>query len=296
MRYLLICFLFLFSNITYGNNESNQIIAIVNKNVLTSQSIEEKLYQSKSLEEKISIINKSIDLLIYKELIEKNNLNPSNYEIDRALEHIAKKNNLTIFNLKQSPNFAFIKNDITLQLAIFNLKVFITKDKEILISDNDINMSCKNINSKNLTKQIKISEIFISEFHDSSFNNPNKDSLIKKYLLKLSNHITKGASFTNLAKLHSQDQSYFNGGISEWKNLDTSFLLEIDKLPNNEVSTVYQKDNGWAIAIKIDERKVNLQLEECKNEISKLKAEKYFENYIINYKNEADITIFEKKL
>ena len=295
MKYGFFLLILFFSNISIGNNLSNKILAVVNNNIITSQEIKSELDLAASLDEKKSILNNSINNLLIKELIDEFNLNPSSYEINEALVHIARKNKISILDLRQNQNFEYIKKDVVKQLSIFNLKIYLTKELVLNVSSQEVTLYCNNVGS-NLTKQIKIAEIFIIEPSESSTNKAEKDLRIKNFLKKLSNHISKGASFTSLAKLHSQNVSYLNGGISEWKNLNASFLREINSLPLNKVSSIYQKDNGWAIAIKIDEREVNLKLEECKNEISKTKADKYFENYIINYRNEANITIFEEKL
>ena len=59
------------------------------------------------------------------------------------------------------------------------------------------------INDKN-TKQIRIAQIIISEIDNSDVIIDNQELAIRNFLKKLSDHITKGASFDAFAKLHSQ--------------------------------------------------------------------------------------------
>ena len=295
MKYGLFVLILFFSNISIGNNLSNKILAVVNNNIITSQEIKSKLDIAASLDEKKSILNNSIDNLLIKELIDDFNLKPSSNEINEALGHIARKNKISVSELRQNQNFEHIKKDVVKQLSIFNLKIYLTKDYVLNISRKEVNLYCNNIGSS-LTKQIKIAEIIIIEPSESTANKAEKDLRIKKFLKVLSSHISKGASFTSLAKLHSQNLSYLNGGISEWRNLNSSFLQEINELPLNQVSNIYQKESGWAIAIKIDDREINLKLEECKKEISNLKAETIFKEYIHEFRNNSNITKYEQNL
>ena len=292
MKYVIIFLLITFNTFSLANNE---IIAIVNQKILTLQSIKSELDLSSTFERKLKVVNDRVDILLQLELVEQYNLKPSEFDINNALKFIAKENNISIDKLEKSPNFKIIKSDVIKNLSIFKLKFFLTKDLIFDSTINEVKTYCQGIDN-NYIKQIKIAEIVIIEPPESSVNKIEKDKKIKSFLKTLSNHISMGASFTNLAKLHSQSPSYLNGGISEWKNIKTDFLLEVNKLPKNTLSNIYQIDNGWAIAIKIDERKVNIKLEECKKDISNKKADKFFENYMIKYRNKADINIFEKKL
>jgi len=294
MKLTLFFLLLIFSKISFGNNETNEIVAIVNQNIITSQSIQSQLEQSNSLTDKISIVNERIDHILKLELVEKFNLKPSYEEIEQALNHISKKNNISLIELKEHPNFNYIESDVKKNLSIFNLKSFLTKDLIISISDSEIKKSC--LEKDETIKQIKIAEIFISQPPSYNPSKDNIESSSKKFLKKLSNHIKKGASFINLAKLHSQDPSYINGGVSDWKIINTKILREIDLLKTNQVSEIYPKNNGWAFSIKIDQRFVDLELEECKKEIKKSKAENYFIEYFNNYKDNAKITIYREKL
>lgn len=295
MKYAFL-FLILLASITVsGESYNNRIVAVINTSILTSNSIQSELKNSPTLNEKIQVVNNSINQILQQELIEKFDLSPSQYEIEEALIHVSKKNNISLNELKKNINFTFILNDINKNLSIFHLKNFITKDIKFNITSDEVADYCKNIENI-LIKQIKIAELVISRIPDSNSHESKLNSRIKDFLYKLSKHITKGASFIDLAKLHSQDSTYFNGGISDWKNIDTPLMFEIDNLKKNQVSEIYKRGDSWAIAIKNDERNINPILERCKKELMDLKAEQYYLNYLNNYRKKAKIKIYTDKL
>ena len=295
MKYGLFLSLLLASLITLSNETSNSIVALVNENIITSQSIQLKLNETNSLDEKILVLNEKIDLILQLELIEKMGLYASEEEIKKALKHIAYKNGLSFKQLTQLPNYQSVFLSISNELSIINLKNSITKDLKFKTNDDEIKLYCTNTDKSKLIKQIKIAKIVISNIGDSVLKK-DQDKEIKKFLVKLSSHISKGASFQSLAKLHSQDPSYFNGGISEWEDIKNLALIELDKLKDNEVSEIFKGNNGWTIAIKINERYINPSIEKCKKDINILKAEKYYLNYLKNYRDNADITIYTDEL
>lgn len=295
MKHGLYLLLLLASLTTLSNEVENSIVALVNEKIITSQSIQLKLDKSNTFDEKLIILNEKIDLVLQKELIDKMSLNASVQEIKDALEHIANKNDLSLNQITQLPNYQSIFLDISNTLSIMNLKNSITKDLKFITTDEELNIHCSNKDKNQLIKQIKIAEIIISSIGNSELNK-DQDKDIKKFLLKLSDHIIKGASFQTIAKLHSQDPSYFNGGLSGWKNINNATLMEIDKLQKNEVSKIFKGNNGWTIATKINERYIDANLEDCKKELNTLKAEKYYLNYLKSYRDEAEINIFIDEL
>ena len=295
MKHGLYLLLLLASLTTLSNEVKNSIVALVNEKIITSQSIQLKLDKSNTFDEKLIILNEKIDLVLQKELIDKMSLNASVQEIKDALEHIANKNDLSLNQITQLPNYQSIFLDISNTLSIMNLKNSITKDLKFITTDEELNIHCSNKDKNQLIKQIKIAEIIISSIGNSELNK-DQEKDIKKFLLKLSDHIIKGASFQTIAKLHSQDPSYFNGGLSGWKNINNATLMEIDKLQKNEVSKIFKGNNGWTIATKINERYIHANLEECKKELNTLKAEKYYLNYLKSYRDEAEIKIFIDEL
>jgi len=295
MKHGLYLLLLLASLTTLSNEVENSIVALVNEKIITSQSIQLKLDKSNTFDEKLIILNEKIDLVLQKELIDKMSLNASVQEIKDALEHIANKNDLSLNQITQLPNYQSIFLDISNTLSIMNLKNLITKDLKFITTDEELTIHCSNKDKNQLIKQIKIAEIIISSIGNSELNK-DQDKDIKKFLLKLSDHIIKGASFQTIAKLHSQDPSYFNGGLSGWKNINNATLMEIDKLQKNEVSKIFKGNNGWTIATKINERYIDANLEDCKKELNTLKAEKYYLSYLKNYRDEAEIKIFIDEL
>ena len=295
MKHGLYLLLLLASLTTLSNEVENSIVALVNEKIITSQSIQLKLDKSNTFDEKLIILNEKIDLVLQKELIDKMGLNASVQEIKDALEHIASKNDLSLNQITQLPNYQSIFLDISSTLSIMNLKNLITKDLKFITTDEELNIHCSNKDKNQLIKQIKIAEIIISSIGNSELNK-DQDKDIKKFLLKLSDHIIKGASFQTIAKLHSQDPGYFNGGLSGWKNINNATLMEIDKLQKNEVSKIFKGNNGWTIATKINERYIDTNVEECKKELNTLKAEKYYLNYLKSYRDEAEIKIFIDEL
>jgi len=69
-----------------------------------------------------------------------------------------------------------------------------------------------------------------------------------------------------------------------------------DSLEDGEVSKIYAADVGWAIAIKVDERYVDSNLENCKEKIIYQKAQQFYVNWLKDLRDSAYIEIYTDKL
>ena len=274
---------------------ANSIIAIVNENVITLQSIEEELNKVNSFDEKKLIIEQQIDIKLQLSKAIELGLHPSQEDINLTLSQVANNNNLTMEQLKSYPQFPSLVHEITNKLSILNLQQYITKDLSIELSENEINNCTSNINDKD-TKQIRIAQIIISEVENSDVNIDNQEQAIRNFLKKLSDHISKGASFEAFAKLHSQHPSYANGGLSDWMLVNRPNIEMFDSLEDGEVSKIYATDVGWAIAIKVDERYVDSNLENCKEKIIYKKTQKFYFDWLKDLRDSAYIEIYTDKL
>ena len=274
---------------------SNSIIAIVNDEAITLQSIEQKLDYTSSLNEKIDIVEQQIDFVLQISKARELSLNPSQGDINGVLTQLSHDNNISMEQLRSYAQFPSLIQQITNRLSILGLQQYITKDLSIELSENEINNCISNINDKD-TKQIRIAQIIISEVENSDVNIGNQKQAIRNFLKKLSDHITKGASFDAFAKLHSQHPSYVNGGLSDWMFVNNPTIEMFDSLQDGEVSNIYATDVGWAIAIKADERYVNFDLENCKEKIIYQKTLQFYSDWLKDLRNSAYSKIYTDKL
>ena len=274
----------------------NTILAIVNNEVVTLNSVEQKLNIANSNEEKIAIIKNRIDTILQLTKVSEFDISPTQSDINQALIQLANINEITIEQLNSYPEISLLTREVTEKLSILNLQRFITKDLIFNLSTNELIDNCPAIDNDIKIKQIKIAQIIISEIDDSDISPNSKDEAIKEFLKKLSKHITKGASFESFAKLHSQHPSYANGGISDWITVNSPTTEMLDLLKDGEVSKVYSTNMGFAIAIKVDERFISDNLEKCKEKLTYLNAEQFYLNWLKELRDNADIEIYINNL
>ena len=288
--------LLIFSLGASGASNNNTIIALVNENVITFNSIENQLIDTNSLDEKLEIIDSQIEFILQIEKANQLEVNPSQNDILEVLTQVANNNNITLEQLKSYPEFPSLRLEIINRLTILELQQIITKDIKFNLTDDEVNINCINTNNKNNVKQIRIAQIIISQVENLVKTDKNQEIAARNFLLKLSDHIVKGASFEAFAKLHSQHPSYNNGGLSDWLLVDNPTIEMFDSLQEGEVSSIYVTDSGWAIAIKVDERYVDPDLENCKEKIIYLKAQKFYADWLGGLRDSAYIKIYSDKL
>jgi len=291
-RALVLLLLFSFQN----SFAENSILALVDKEIITYNSIENKLSAVNSYEEKLAIINFRINTILQLKKTQEFNIYPLKSDVNKAIIELAKINNISLETLSSFPEFDLIVQEITEKLSILNLQRFVTKDLELNLLKNELINKCPIDNNDIKIKQIKIAQIIISQIDDSLISSDNLDKSIKEFLQKISIHISKGASFESFAKLHSQHPSYTNGGISEWITIDSPTTKMLDSLEDGEISDIYTTNMGFAIAIKINERVINDNLKKCKNKLIYLNAEKFYSSWIEELRLKAYIKIYYDNL
>ena len=291
MKKILVLFLVFVTGMVLAENT---IIAIVNNAPISLHSLKDNFLSSKTVEEKIEILNTQIDITLQLQKVSEFNLRPTYEDVEAVLNDVAKNNNLSLNDLLNFDEIDSINNEIVEKLSILNLQRFITRDLD-RPTKNILN-DCSNTYLEQDQKQIKIAQIIISEVNTDLKDYEQKNKLIESLLNKLSNHISKGASFESFAKLHSQHPSYQNGGVTDWLTVDNPTLEMLDSLDKNEVSEIYSTDFGLAIAIKIDERFISSKLKACEERVIYQNAEIYYAQWLKNLREQAIIKIYYDKL
>ena len=267
----------------------NIIIAVVNNSLITYNSIKTLLLEASSENHKVDIINQRINDILQVEKAKELGIEASLDDVNSALVEISKSNNISLGQLQNYPEFLLLKDEVSEKISILNLQRFITKD--VTIAENEAINLCSKKDSSSI-KQIKIAQIIISEIGTAN----DQDAVIKKFLKKLSKHISKGASFEAFAKLHSQHSSYLNGGITDWIEVDNPTIVMLDLLKDNQVSKIYLTDFGFAIGIKLEERFVSSNLKQCTEKLIYLNAEKLYSNWVRRLREQAYIKIYHDAL
>ena len=292
MKKLFVVLLFLTLNISLA---SNTILAIVNNKVITTESFQNQLNIANTFDQKMELLSQQIDISLQIDMVKKLGIVPKNEEINGALIQLAINNSISLEEIKSHPQYVLFVQQIIETLSLIKLEQLITKDFKPEYSDEELLVNCS-IENSTQTKQIKIAQIIISEILDSDSSKKEQKNAVLGFLEKLSKHISKGASFEAFAKLHSQHPSYYNGGLSEWMFVDTPNIEMFDSLQDGEVSNIYETGEGWAIAIKVDERYVHPDLEKCKEKIIYLKAQKFYADWLKDLRDAAYIKIYSDKL
>lgn len=292
MKKLFVVLLLLTLNISLA---SNTILAIVNNKVITTESFQNQINIANTFDQKMELLSQQIDISLQIDMVKKLGIEPKNEEINEALIQLAINNSISLEEIKSHPQYVLFVQQIIEALSLIKLEQLITKDFKPEYSAEEFLVNCSTENSTG-TKQIKIAQIIISEILDLDSSKKEQKNAVIRFLEKLSKHISKGASFEAFAKLHSQHPSYYNGGLSEWMFVDTPNIEMFDSLQDGKVSNIYETDGGWAIAIKVDERYVDSDLEKCKEKIFYLKTQEFYADWLKDLRDDAYIKIYSDKL
>ena len=279
----------------------NSIIAIVNDEIITFDTISGEIKPSFTKAQKIELVDNQIDLMLQLEKIKIFGIKPKLSSVNTMLSNIASQNGLTLTQLQANNQFDEIVDNVSQRLSLKGLKQFVLQKADINLTQAEIDTAlAKNpSNSDNFNKQIKIAQIVISSVDQTDSLLQSKDSLIQQLLIELSDKINAGTSFSSLAKLHSQDPSYKNGGESGWldeNRLPVVFKQHLSQLKADELSPPFQTQQGWRVIKIIDKRRVDNHLIAVKSKLIQSKKNSFFKNWVNELRKGAYIEIFDHKL
>ena len=276
----------------------NSIIAIVNDHLITQDAL---LNAQGPATNKLDVVNQQIDILLQMDKAEQLGVKPKTIAVNDMLKRVAKQNSLTLEQLQKRPEFGDIVTSIQQKLSLNGLKELVTSKVKLVVSPAELDQALANnpSDTQTLESQIRIAQIAISSVEQTDSLLQSQDDLIKAVLLDLSAQIQQGASFAALAKLHSQDKSYKDGGESGWlvqERLPKDFIEVIKPLELEELSKPFKVGNGWRLIKVIEKRQIDTHLQSIKAALIRQKKNLYFRNWTKKLRKDAYIEIFDHKL
>jgi len=183
--------------------------------------------------------------------------------IDRAIEDIARRNNMTLDALKQALaadgiTFEQFREQIRREMTIARLR-----DREmegrVMVSDAEVDHFLAN--NPDVMRRIEAEAGNVTQTHVRHIlartNQTTNDEAAKAKLLALRERIVNGVDFAELAKANSDDGSAFKGGDLGWINPgDTvpQFEEAMNRLAPGEISQPVKTPFGWHL-IQVLERR-----------------------------------------
>ena len=280
-----------------SNAAPNSIIAIVNDFIIT----QDVLSGQDPKNNKLDAVNQQIDILLQIDKAEQLGIKPKPVAINNMLKRVANQNSLTLEQLQKRPEFDDIMTNIQQKLSLNGLKELVTSKVKLVVTPAELDQALADNPSdmQTLETQIRIAQIAISSVEQTDSLLQSQDDLIKALLLDLSSQIQQGKSFAALAKLHSQDESYKNGGESDWlvqDRLPQDFIQVVQDLELQELSDPFKAGGGWRLIKVIDKRQVDTHLQSIKAALIRQKKNQYFRNWTQKLREDAYIEIFDHKL
>lgn len=234
IKFYFTSFLILFcaTNIQAAPKVVDGVAAIVNNNVILQSDIDEMLQNVKAstdpqnLPDDKALRHQIIERLINENLIlqqaAKLNIKISEDEITEAIKSIAKKNNMTINDLRGylasvGMSYNSYRHKISKELLIEQARMNIIKQR-IMISDREVNNLANEIAKQpNKNREVNISHILIA-LPESPSKKQIEDANTKAQ--NIVDRLKKGESFAKLAATYSNDERALEGGKMGWHKLN----------------------------------------------------------------------------
>lgn len=267
----------------------DKVIAMVNEQIILNSELSQKMFeqaqamaaQGIEVEDTEALRQKVLDALILETLqlerAKQLGLNASDEEINQQLSNLAKKNNLTLFELRnqlnlQAPNgFQTIRAQFKNQILIQKLR-----EKEVIsqayVTESEIQNYLQRQALANSKVKVNLLHILISLPESAT---PQQRQSALKHANEIKQRIHSGESFTQLAVRHSEGSNALQGGDLGWMAEDevpTFFADAITTLEEGQVSDVIESPSGFHL--------VKLAAKEDRA-LSEIKTEYHLHRFII---------------
>ncbi|MGD9521382.1 MAG: peptidylprolyl isomerase [Tepidiphilus sp.] len=254
--------------------ELTRVVAVVNNEPITSTELQQYMVRAKRQvakqgvqipedELRQQVLEQMILEKLQLQVAKRMGITVDDTAIDRAIEDIARRNNMTLDALKQALaadgiTFEQFREQIRREMTIARLR-----DREmegrVMVSDAEVDHFLAN--NPDVMRRIEAEAGNVTQTHVRHIlartNQTTNDEAAKAKLLALRERIVNGVDFAELAKANSDDGSAFKGGDLGWINPgDTvpQFEEAMNRLAPGEISQPVKTPFGWHL-IQVLERR-----------------------------------------
>jgi peptidyl-prolyl cis-trans isomerase SurA len=247
----------------------DRILAVVNEDVITASELAVRLTETKK-QLRLEGIGIPPDEVLEKQVLERmvlerlqlqvaerTGIRAADAEVERALESIARRNNLAPDDFlrrleREGLDAAAFREQIRTQLVIRQL---LEREigQRIHVSEAEIAAFLEN-QERDLNVSYHLSHIFLPVPESPS---PEAIQAVKRQAEEIHRELRSGGSFEQLAIAHSRSPEALQGGSLGWRTagqLPELFLAALKETPVGGVSEVIRGPNGFHI-LKLNERR-----------------------------------------
>jgi peptidyl-prolyl cis-trans isomerase SurA len=295
----------------------DRIVAVVNNEVITLSDLNKTTalmfagvnkQQAFTEDQRVEIERKALEQLIEKKLIEQKarefDLKVNNKEVNRAVEDVLKKNNISLVQLKEilkkdGSNFAEYQK--MLRSEILQSKVIGREIRsKVNVTEKDIQeYSEKNVHTKEKPgEKVRIQQIFFAILPNTT---PKQVDKLTKQLEEIRAKIVGGEDFGQMAVKYSQDPSAKEGGDLGYFGRG-ELLPEIENvafsLQAGEVSQITRTPAGLHLIKVVDkkgadgEKEVKASRDEIEESIYQQQVDALFLKWMEDLKKKAYIKTY----
>ena len=254
--------------------ELTRVVAVVNNEPITSTELQQYMVRAKRQvakqgvqipedELRQQVLEQMILEKLQLQVAKRMGITVDDTAIDRAIEDIARRNNMTLDALKQALaadgiTFEQFREQIRREMTIARLR---DREMEGRVTVSDAEVDHFLANNPDVMRRIEAEAGNVTQTHVRHIlvrtNQTTNDEAAKAKLLALRERIVNGVDFAELAKANSDDGSAFKGGDLGWINPgDTVPQIEeaMNRLAPGEISQPVKTPFGWHL-IQVLERR-----------------------------------------
>lgn len=250
----------------------DRIVAIVNKNAITEQELEDKVQtvsaqlekQGKTLPPEATLRKQILERLIVDnlqlQLAAERGIRVNDTQLDKTIERIAEQNRMGIEEFKialANDGIAFhqFREDMRNEITISRLKET-EVNRRVNVSDGEIDnyLTTQENSDDGKQEEYELSHILIRTPEESS---PEDIEIARVRVEEVLSLLNNGENFEQVSAAHSDAPNALEGGTMGWRNsgqLPPAFLKLLQEMEIGDTSKPIRSPNGFHI-IKITDKR-----------------------------------------